>query len=186
MRFKQIALLLCAMMLVAMAAAWVALRFAPPEPRPGRSSAPAAPGESIVSEVYLYFGDPQNEYLSAEIRSLSHSPGPLSLSRAIVEAIIAGPASNRTRTIPEQTVLDGIYIDDDATAFVDLSPAMVEAHPGGAHSELMTVFSIVNSLILNVPQIKRVKLMIGGTDASSLAGHIDLRHPLTANMLIVR
>ena len=43
MRFKQIALLLCAMILVAIAAAWVALRFAPPEPRPGRSLAPAAP-----------------------------------------------------------------------------------------------------------------------------------------------
>lgn len=186
MRFKPISLLLCAITLVALAAAWVALRSAPLQPRPGKPAAPEATGESRVSEAYLYFADPRTEYLSAETRSLSHSPGPAALARAIVEALIVGPASDRARTIPEQTVLDGIYIDDVATAYVDLSAAVVDAHPGGAHSELMTVFSIVNSLILNVPQIKRVKLLVGGRDASSLAGHIDLRQPLTANMLIVR
>jgi hypothetical protein len=31
-----------------------------------------------------------------------------------------------------------------------------------------------------------VKLLIAGQEQDTLAGHIDIRHPLTANMMIVR
>ena len=50
----------------------------------------------------------------------------------------------------------------------------------------ITIFSIVNSLILNVPQIKTVKFIKGGREALTLAGHIDIRLPFKANMLLVR
>jgi len=43
-----------------------------------------------------------------------------------------------------------------------LSESVRENHPGGCKSELMTIYSIVNSLILNVSEIEAVKILIGG------------------------
>ena len=52
--------------------------------------------------------------------------------------------------------------------------------------ELLTIYSIVNSLILNVPNIKAVKILINGNEAKTLAGHIDLQTAIKANMLLIR
>jgi hypothetical protein len=48
------------------------------------------------------------------------------------------------------------------------------------------VYSIVNSLILNVTDIEAVKILIEGQESITLAGHIDLQQPLKANMLLIR
>ena len=70
-------------------------------------------------------------------------------------------------------------------AYVDLEPA-AQGYPGGARSELLAVFSIVNSLVLNVPQIERVRLLVRGAEQDTLAGHVALPEPLAADMLLVR
>ena len=51
---------------------------------------------------------------------------------------------------------------------------------------MLTVYSIVNSLIINIPSIKQVKLLIDGSDIDTLAGHLDVQNPIPANMLIIR
>jgi hypothetical protein len=157
----------------------------PPDVGPIQPGSVAA-GREITSTVHLYFSDRASDYLTAETRLLTHEAGPVPLGRAIVTALIAGPRSNRLPTLPEQAQLRAFYITDDATAYVDLSEAASEMHPGGAQAELMTVYSVVDSLILNIPEIQRVKILLAGREVSSLVGHIDLREPLAANMLIVR
>jgi hypothetical protein len=83
-------------------------------------------------------------------------------------------------------VLNALYITPDNVCYVDLSEAVRSQHPGGSNSELLTIYSVVNSLILNIPQIKQVKILIGGNESSTLAGHIDLQDPLRAHLLIIR
>ncbi len=90
------------------------------------------------------------------------------------------------RTIPKNTALNALYITKDGMAIVDLTVAAKENHPGGSQSEIMTIYSIVNSLVLNMPQVDRVKILIEGREAMTLAGHIDLRLPFKADMMLVR
>jgi hypothetical protein len=52
--------------------------------------------------------------------------------------------------------------------------------------EQLTLFSVVNSLILNVPEIDRVKILIDGAEVQTLTGHLPLEFPLTADMLLTR
>jgi spore germination protein GerM len=122
----------------------------------------------------------------SEQRVVTHSADSVAYARSIVEALIKGPQTSLVRTIASDTKLRAIYIIPDGVCYVDLSQAVGKDHPGGCNSELLTIYSVVNSLILNVPEIKRVKLLIDGKEVQTLAGHIDLVFPLEANMLLIR
>jgi spore germination protein GerM len=62
---------------------------------------------------------------------------------------------------------------------VNFNSALTKNHPGGSSAELMTVYSIVNTLTLNFPQIKRVQILIDGKPIETIAGHLSLREPLS-------
>ena len=136
--------------------------------------------------VHLYFSDSDNAFLVSEERSLSAGIRPEALGLQIMNALLEGPKQALERTIPEGTLLRGFYILKNRTAYVDLSRELREGHPGGAKSELLTIYSMVNSLILNIPEIETVKILVEGKEETTLAGHVDLRFPFRANMLFVR
>ena len=136
--------------------------------------------------VHLYFSDSDNAFLVSEERSLLARTSPEALGLQIMNALLEGPKQALERTIPEGTLLRGFYILKNRTAYVDLSHEIREGHPGGAQSELMTIYSMVNSLILNIPEIETVKILVEGKEETTLAGHVDLRFPFQANMLLIR
>lgn len=139
-----------------------------------------------ASVAHLYFGDKDNLFLISEERIVRHSEDPTHFSRKIIEALIKGPTQGLARTIPIDTTLRALYITAEGVCYVDLSAAVRENYPGGAETELLTIYSIVNSLILNIPEIQAVKILIEGQESMTLAGHIDIQKPVSANMLLIR
>jgi len=150
------------------------------------SQKPAPGPEKSKKTVYLYFSDEKNSYLVPEERVLFVSEDPLEMGKTIINDLIQGPRGSLGRTIPGDATLNAFYLSKDGTAFVDFSDIIREKHPGGSQTELLTVYSIVNSIALNIPQVQRVKILIEGREALTLAGHIDLTSPLPADMIIVR
>jgi len=67
-------------------------------------------------------------------------------------------------------------------AFVDLSGEITAKHPGGSLDEIFTVYTIVNALTVNLPAITRVQILVDGKEVDTLAGHVDLRHPLAKSL----
>lgn len=150
-------------------------------------SAPAVrPAPSEKTEVHLYFAGRTNSFLKSEQRVMDRSADQTKFGRDIVRALIQGPQSKLIRTIPEGTQLRAFYIAPDNMCYVDLSGAVRKNHPGGSNSEMLTIYSIVNSLILNLADIERVKILIDGRESPTLAGHITLQQPFKAHMLIIR
>ena len=144
------------------------------------------PTEPQKSLVYLYFADRDYNFLMSEQRLLLHTDEPTEFAGTIIDALIKGPRKQLLRSIPADTDLRAIYITNDGICYVDLSETVREKHPGGCNLELLTIYSIVNSLILNLPEIEKVKILINGNEAKTLAGHCDLELPLQANMLLIR
>jgi spore germination protein GerM len=136
--------------------------------------------------VHLYFSNKDNSFLNAETRDLFHTDHPTEFGKNIIQALIDGPRTGLMRTIPANTTLKAFYITRDGTAYVDMSDTVRDAHPGGVKSELFTIYSLVNSLTLNIPEIDAVKILINGKEAMTLNGHIDVRYPFKANMLLIR
>ena len=131
------------------------------------------PAEEMV-EVNLYFSDSQAMYLVPEKRKISQIP---SLARQAVIELIKGPESSGLYpAIPEGTQVNEVYIADDIV-YIDLSEEIFKNHPGGSSGELMTVYSIVNTLT-EIPPIKGVQILVGGNEMKSLVGHIDISMPL--------
>ena len=64
---------------------------------------------------------------------------------------------------------------------MDFSPEISTGHPGGSKAELLTVYTIVDALTVNLPAIKAVQLLVDGKAVETLAGHVDLRGPLAKN-----
>jgi len=131
------------------------------------------PTEEMV-EVNLYFSDSQAMYLVPEKRKISQTP---SLARQAVNELIKGPeSSDFYPTIPEGTQVNEVYIVDDI-AYIDLSEEIFKNHSGGSSGELMTVYSIVNTLT-EIPPIEGVQILVEGNEMKSLVGHIDISMPL--------
>lgn len=131
------------------------------------------PIEEMV-EVKLYFSDSQAMYLVLEKRKIPQTP---SLARQAVIELIKGPEnSDLYPTIPEGTQVNELYIAGDI-AYIDLSEEIFKNHPGGSSGELMTVYSIVNTLT-EISQIKGVQILVEGNEKKSLMGHIDISMPL--------
>lgn len=142
--------------------------------------------QSVKTVVHLYFSDKENAFLMAEERALFFPDQPDEFARVIIENLIQGPEEGLMPTIPANAQLRALYVTPDGTAYVDLAETIQETHPGGTKSEIFTIYSIVNSLILNIPEVDAVKILIGGHESMTLAGHIDLRFPFKANMLLIR
>jgi len=138
-----------------------------------RKEVQPVPTEEMV-EVNLYFSDSQAMYLVPEKRKISQIP---SLARQAVIELIKGPEnSDLYPTVPEGTQVNEVYIADDI-AYIDLSEEIFKNHPGGSSGELMTVYSIVNTLT-EIPPIKGVQILVEGNEMKSLVGHIDISMPL--------
>jgi hypothetical protein len=107
-------------------------------------------------------------------------------AQRILEAQLARPPEPLSSAIPEATTLKSFFLDDRGHAFVDLSADARLRHTGGALDELFTIYTIVNALTVNLPAITRVQILVDGKEVDTLAGHVDLRHPLQKNLKWVR
>ncbi len=103
-------------------------------------------------------------------------------ARRIAERQLSGAPPSLASAVPEGTTLRNIFVTSQGDAFVDLSREVSTGHPGGSLEELFTVYAIVNALTMNVPDITAVQILVEGREVDTLAGHVDLRHPLGKNL----
>ena len=102
------------------------------------------------------------------------SADPVHRARQVLLALIDNPPTAGQRTLPADTELLGFYVLPDGTAVADFSDALASETPSGILSEQEAVDSIVQTLASNVPSLRRLKILIHGQEAETLAGHVDL------------
>jgi hypothetical protein len=47
---------------------------------------------------------------------------------------------------------------------------------------MLTIYTIVHALTFNLPAVTAVQLLVDGKEVDTLAGHVDLRRPLSKNL----
>lgn len=103
----------------------------------------------------------------------------------VVQELIRGPGEDGlTRTLPEGTRLLDITVKG-GIAYLNMSRELRDRHWGGSTGEILTVYSLVNSLA-QFPEVKRVQLLLEGEKVTSLVGHLELNKPLKPDYSLVR
>jgi len=148
---------------------------------------PTAPAASVPHIIAtLYYGTSDGQALAAVKREVPLGDGPRAQGRQILESELEPAPEPFHSLIPPGTMLRAFYITDRGDAFVDLSPEVSTMHPGGSTNELLTVYAIVNTVTANLSSVERVQILIGGKQADTLAGHVDLRRPFERDTALVR
>jgi hypothetical protein len=147
-------------------------------------AAAAADPERRIS-VRLYFEAPDKDGLLPEERDVAFSPDLARQLRTVVEELVRGPATGLAATLPPGTRVNDVFVLAHGVACVSLSGEIAAGLPGGSRVELLTVYSIVNTIVTNFPAVSRVQLVLNDQLATTLAGHVDIGRPLPPDMTLV-
>ena len=118
-------------------------------------------------------------------REVPLADGVLAQGRQIIQSQLEAAPMPYVSVVPAGTTLRAFYVTDRGDAFVDLSPEVSSAHPGGSITELLTVYALVNAVTTNLSSVQRVQILIGGKEADTLAGHVVLRRPFERDASLV-
>ncbi len=145
------------------------------------------PETAELLDAFLYYIDPTTTHLKAV-----HKPFPSGLSAhelglAVLEALMAGPSTpGLERIFPEQTRINALFITKAGDAYIDLGLDLDGFNPSDTMTEYLRVYSLVNTLTVNIPEIKQVKILVNGSDGAGLGSHLRLDGFFKTNMLIVK
>jgi hypothetical protein len=169
-----------------------------------RGAAEGAAGAPTERHAFDLYFPASGGGLRGERRELQVSEAPKDRIRKVLEALLAGPAAapaapprpgstgaaaataataaspaGLVRPLPPEVKLGSVELSADGTAFVDLRwPEREDPPESGSTEEIQRVYSLVDSLALNVPQVNRVVLLWNGTQRITFSGHLDTSRPL--------
>ncbi len=141
----------------------------------------------VLEEITLYFSLPDASGLMEEKRSMPQPGDDFTALSHIVLQLARGPESKGlVAVIPAQTRLLGVRRIDAETLELDFNRELVDYHPGGSSSELLSVHALTNSIAAYVPDFERFVFKIEGAAVESLKGHVDLRRAVQLNRNWIR
>ena len=105
---------------------------------------------------------------------LALSAEPVQRAKQVLNMLVAGPPAPELRTLPADAALLEFYLLEDGTAIADFSGELSTGTPSGIRSEQRAADSIARTLEANVPGLTRLKILIHGQEAETLAGHLDM------------
>ena len=144
-------------------------------------SVPTNPSDPRVEAKLFWLSDADSSMLAPAGVELPLSSDPVLRSKQVLNTLLAGPVDVELRTLPPDAVLLAFYLLPDGTAIADFSEALGTSIPSGIQSEQLAVDSMTHTLEANVPQVKRLKILIHGQEVETLAGHVDLTGTFAVN-----
>lgn len=123
----------------------------------------------------IYFSDLQERFLLPEKRYV-YSESDLALqAKEIVNALLDGSKTRLVNTFPTGVTVKNVKVTKEGTALVSFSRNLTTLHPGGSTAEMATIYSLTNSIVENVAGIKKVKILVEGSEIQSIKGHISTK-----------
>ncbi len=158
----------------------------PATPPPDTATAPQLQDEVPLAKasVTLYFPSATGDQLAAETREIVDTKRPADRGAQILAALLEGPKTEGALpAFPKDTTLRQLWVRDDGNAYADFSEEFMGGATGGSADQILTVYSVVNSLTANIPDIRRVGILVSGR-ARATFGHLDLSRPLPPDLTL--
>jgi hypothetical protein len=123
--------------------------------------------------VIIWFSDQQELLLVGEKRYIFKEIDAASQAKEVIKVLLDGSKNGNVNTFPAGVALRDVKIDDAGIAYVNFTKSLTKLHPGSSSAEMASINSLTNSLTENVPDIKKVKILVEGKEITSIKGHIS-------------
>jgi hypothetical protein len=144
--------------------------------------APIKPAEHVIPPVS---GPTENVtvYVAHDDTGELHTQSiavPLSSGRQQkAERVLAGllsiyVAKKSPHPLAPGSEIRSVYLIDPGIAVIDVNSDFLDGQTSGILAEELTVVSVIQTLTANVPGLLTVKILAGGKERETLAGHADL------------
>ena len=146
------------------------------EPAPQPVRVPVDVGSATIE---LFFPGPDDR-LHGEERELPLGIDPREVAALIAEAIVAGPTQEELiAPFPADVHVASVDISEDGIVYVDLeSESRAFPLASGSRVEMLTLYSLVNSIVHNIEPAHSVVMLWNGRQLLTFGGHIDTTHPV--------
>ena len=178
---KKILLILCALLLAGVLIGYGIGWLLQQRQQTSTERIPIVVEEALPErEVQLYFIEPEGRYLLPEAQLITGCEDDRDCVRSLLEALRSGSQQELLPVLPAQTGILEIEFENDLVR-VNFSKHLSDYHPGGSLSELLTVYSLANSLSENFPYLRQLQILIDGKLQQTLKGHVRIDQPVYAD-----
>jgi len=125
--------------------------------------------------------------LELEMRTAPPDLDPAASKQWLAEQLVAGPESQGLQPVlPTDTQVASVFAAPDGTVFIDLTIPESPRIGMGSTEEMLTLYSIVNTMVLGDESAQAAVLLINGRQRETLAGHLDTSRPLYPRPDLIR
>jgi spore germination protein GerM len=128
--------------------------------------------------VQLFYEGP-SMLLAAEQRNIELPENPAAAVSIVIRELLKGSTNAGVPPLfPPDTTLRAAYLLPEGTVVIDLGgTTLVEGWSTGTHQELMAIHSLVQTVVTNFADARRVRVLVNGQPAETLGGHVWLGRP---------
>ena len=131
----------------------------------------------LTVRVTVFFPGKEDARLHAEERDIPRPAGPVAYLKALFAEVQRGPTrEGLLPALPAKLLLRNAFLLPEGVAVLDL--AVDSGLSFGSSEELTIVAALVDTVLQNVAETTRVRILVNGEPAETLAGHVDLTRPL--------
>ncbi len=152
---------------------------------PGPSEPPVRIPVRFDEPLAVTLDVPGEGGLFPRITTVKRQPDTQSQAREVLAALLSDPGAARSPVLAGVR-LRAFYLDSGGTAVVDLVPLSPGGVKASAGEELVGLYAMIDTLSGNFEEVKRVRFLLEGRDAQTLAGHVDLARTFTKRPDLVR
>lgn len=139
---------------------------------------PVTPPQQLTEgsrSVTLFFAA-EGTRLAREARVIDPCDDDNACLKSVLDELLNGPVGEFGETVPEGTAVYAVSIEGNQ-ATIGFNRTFSEAMLSGSSAEMLAVYSVVNTVAINFPQIQKVKINVDGNQGAILR-HLDLSDPL--------
>lgn len=115
--------------------------------------------------------------LAREARELEQCEDTTACLGEVMAELLSGPVGEFSEALPDGTVVNSVRIEENV-ATLDLNRNFVDALAPGSSAEVMAVYSLVDTVAANFPQLSKVRITVEGGQIPLLK-HLDISEPLS-------
>lgn len=125
-------------------------------------------------KVKLFYYSEPSAFMQPVYREIKVPEIREDLYKKFIDLLLAG-SNGLIIPVPDGVQLHSVfYLAKMEMLVLDFSDNLVNSFPGGTTAELEFIYFIVDNICYNFKEIKKVKLLSGGNEIRTLAGHIEL------------